>query len=88
MLKKDEARKVDAKTSPAQTSMDSAVKPNKSKNYNTQYFDLARYLADQKVGFECITYREEVLGAMLVHISKAEKFAVVTKDSVFPGQEY
>jgi len=31
---KGEARKGDAKISPADNSMDKAVKPNKSKNYN------------------------------------------------------
>ena len=36
-VKKDEARKGDAKTSTTQTTMDSAGKLNDSKNYNTQY---------------------------------------------------
>ena len=36
MLKKDEARKGDARTSATQISMNSAGKPNESKNYNTQ----------------------------------------------------
>jgi len=34
---KDEARKGDARISTTQTSMNSAGKPNESKNYNTQY---------------------------------------------------
>ena len=33
-VKKDEARKGGAMTSPVETSMDSAVKANKPKNYN------------------------------------------------------
>jgi len=37
MLKRCEARKGDAKTSTTQTSMDSARKPNKWKNYKTQH---------------------------------------------------
>jgi len=36
-VKKDEARKGDARTSTTQTSMNSAGKPNKSKNFSTQY---------------------------------------------------
>jgi len=36
-LKKDEARKSDARTSTTQTTMYSAGKLNESKNYNTQY---------------------------------------------------
>jgi len=47
-----EAQKVHAKTSPAETSMDSAVKPNKSENYNSHQYLLsgfpARHLPDQK----------------------------------------
>jgi len=37
MLKKDEARKGDAKTSTTQTSMHSTGIPNKSKNYKSQH---------------------------------------------------
>ena len=37
MLKKDEARNGDARTSTTQTSMNSTGKPNESKNHNTQY---------------------------------------------------
>jgi len=40
--KEMEARKSDPKTTTTQTSMDGAVKPNKSKNYNTQYFRLGQ----------------------------------------------
>ena len=48
---KGEVRKGDAKTSPAETSMDSAVKPNESKNYNRlNNSSLARYIPDQKEG--------------------------------------
>jgi len=36
-VKKDGARKGDARTSTTQTLMNSAGKPNESKNYNTQY---------------------------------------------------
>jgi len=36
-VKIDEARRGDARTSITQTSMNSAEKPNESKNYNTRY---------------------------------------------------
>jgi len=36
-VKKDEARKGDARTSTTQTSMNSYGEPNESKNYNTHY---------------------------------------------------
>jgi len=36
-MSEDEAWKGDAETSPAETSMDSAVTTNKSRNYYTQY---------------------------------------------------
>jgi len=62
ILKKEEARKGDAKTSITQTSVDSGRKPNKSTNYNTQYLLSGQVPPDHKGGFE------EVLGAMLAHI--------------------
>jgi len=40
LLKKEEARKGDDKTSITPTSMITAVKPKKSTNYNTQYFSI------------------------------------------------
>ena len=55
-----EARKVDAKTSPVQTSMDSAVKPSKSNKYNPHQFLLSGQAPPWSEGsYECSTSREE-----------------------------
>jgi len=67
-----ETRKVDTKTSPVETSMDSAVKPNKSNNYNLHQYLLSGQAPPWSEGsYECSTSRE----------------AVVTKYSIFPGQQ-
>jgi len=55
-----EAQKVHAKTSPAETSMDSAVKPNKSENYNSHQYLLSGQAPPWSEGsYECSTPREE-----------------------------
>jgi len=67
-VKKEETRKGDTKTSTTPTSTDSVENPINQRITTLNTFYLARYLPDQKGGFECSTCREEVLGAMLVHI--------------------
>jgi len=67
-VKKEETRKGDTKTSTTPTSTDSVENPINQRITTLNTFYLARYLLDQKGGFECSTCREEVLGAMLVHI--------------------
>ena len=47
---KGEVRKGDAKTTPAETSMDSIAKPNKSKNYPHYTSSLGKHLPDQQGG--------------------------------------
>jgi len=55
-----EVRKVDTKTSAVETSMDRAVKPSKSNNYNPQQHHLSGQAPPWSEGsYECSTSREE-----------------------------
>jgi len=87
-----EARKGDVKTSPADTSMDSAVENPINQRIKTFYknYSLPPLWPDRlppwsEGRYECSICREERYWVLCQWISRAEKFAVVAKYYIFQG---